>query len=187
MVIVNDRTPVMGHESERILEQLTQLWQVLKPKYFLLDFQRSGEDRTAAIARLLTQKLSCPVAVSESYARELDCPVFLSPPSLHVPLKKHLAPWAGREIWLEAATEAQQITVTHKGSLFETAHYTELEEPIFQEEALHCRYHIRLTENAAVFELERRKEELAALSEEAETLGVAMTVGLYQQLGLEFA
>ena len=185
MVIINDRTPVMGHEPERILEQLTQLWQVLKPKYFLLDFQRSGEDRTATIARLLTQKLPCPTAVSESYARKLDCPVFLSPPPLHVSLKKHLAPWSGREIWLEAATEAAQITVTHKGSLFEMAHYTELDEPIFQEETLHCRYHIRLTENAAVFELERRKEELETLLNEAEIMGVTLAVGLYQQLGQE--
>lgn len=183
MVIVNDRTPVMGHDPQRILQQLTNLWETLKPKYFLLDLQRAGESLSFDIARLLVEKLPCPVGVSEYYARELNCPVFLPPPPLHIPLKQYLAPWKDREVWLETATEAEQITVTQEGSQFESARFEKLDEPIWGEETLHCRYHIRLTENAAMFELERRKEELETLLAEAETAGVSVSVGLYQQLG----
>ena len=183
MVIVNDRTPVMGHDPQRILQQLINLWETLKPKYFLLDLQRTGETLSFDIARLLVESLPCPVGVSEHYARELNCPVFLPPPSLHIPLKQHLAPWKDREVWLEAATEAEQITVTQEGSQFESSRFEKLDEPIFEEETLHCRYHIRLTEYTAMFELERRKEELETLLEEAETTGVSLLVGLYQQLG----
>lgn len=183
MVIVNDRTPVMGHDPQRILQQLMQLWENLKPKYFLLDLQRTGETLSLDIARLLVKNLPCPVGVTEHYARELNCPVFLPPPPLHIPLKQHLAPWKDREVWLETATEAEQITVTQEGSQFESARFEKLDEPIFGEETLHCRYHIRLTENAAMFELERRKEELETLLAEAETKGVSVSVGLYQQLG----
>lgn len=183
MVIVNDRTPVMGHDPQRILQQLTNLWETLKPKYFLLDLQRAGESLSFDIARLLVKNLPCPVGVSEYYARELSCPVFLPPPPLHIPLKQYLAPWKDREVWLETATEAEQITVTQEGSQFESARFEKLDEPIWGEETLHCRYHIRLTENAAMFELERRKEELETLLAEAETAGVSVSVGLYQQLG----
>ena len=183
MVIINDRTPVMEHDPERILQQLIKLWETRKPKYFLLDLQRAEDPLSFEIAQLLAANLPCPVGVSEYYARELQCPVFVAPPPLHVPLKKHLAPWLGREIWLEAAIETELITVTKEGSQFKTARFTELDDPVFQEEALHCRYHIRLTENAAIFELERRKEELEALLEEAEKTGVTLAVGLYQQLG----
>lgn len=183
MVIVNDRTPVMGHDPQRILQQLMQLWENLKPKYFLLDLQRTGETLSLDIARLLVKNLPCPVGVSEYYARELNCPVFLPPPPLHIPLKQHLAPWKDREVWLETATEAEQITVTQDGSQFESSRFEKLDEPIWGEETLHCRYHIRLTENAAMFELERRKEELETLLAEAETKGVSVSVGLYQQLG----
>lgn len=183
MVIVNDRTPVMGHDPQRILRELTQLWETLTPSCVLLDFQRCAEELSAAVARLLVENLPCPVGVSEHYAQGLNCPVFLSPPPLHVPLKKHLAPWSGREIWLEAALEAERISVTQDGSQFESTRFAKLDDPVFQEEALHCRYHISLTENAAVFELERGKEELETLLNEAEAAGVSLSVGLYQQLG----
>lgn len=183
MVIVNDRTPVQGHDPGLILEQLLQLHEDMKPSCFLLDLQRPGVDETAKIAQVLAEGLPCPVGITEHYAAALDCPVFLPPPALHVPLEAHLNHWKGRQVWLEAAPDAQTITVTAEGSRFDPADIESLDEPVFEDEALHCRYHIALANNAAVFHLLREKAELDALLAEAEKQGITHAVGLYQQLG----
>lgn len=183
MVIVNDRTPIHGHDPSLILEQLLQLQEDCNPSCFLLDFQRPDSSDAAKVARVLTQGLPCPVGISELYADVLDCPVFLPPPALHIPLDAHLSSWKGRRVWLEAATDAQTVTVTAQGSRFEPADVGNLDEPVFEDKALHCRYHTELTENAARFHMLRNKDELTALLAEAEKLGVTQAVGLYQQLG----
>lgn len=179
MIILNDRTPVQGHDPGLILEQLRLLYEQLKPSCFLLDLQRSG---ATEIVKTLTQGLPCPVGVTAEYAAALSCPVFLEPPPLHVPLQEHLAPWKGREVWLEAALEAERITVDTQGSQVEPADIALLDEPVFEEPELHCRYNIRLTENTAVFQLLRAKEDLVRLLEDAQKRGVTQAVGLYQQL-----
>lgn len=179
MIILNDRTPVQGHDPGLILEQLTLLYEQLMPSCFLLDMQRSG---ASDIVKVLTEGLPCPVGVTAGYARELSCPVFLEPPPLHVPLQEHLKPWKGREIWLEAALEAERITVDTQGSHLEQATLDALDEPVFEEPELYCRYHITLTDNTAVFQLLRTKEDLVRLLEDAQKFGITQAVGLYQQL-----
>ena len=179
MIILNDRTPVQGHDPGLILEQLTILYEQLAPNCFLLDLQRPGGTQ---IVKALTQGLPCPVGVTAAYAKELSCPVFLEPPPLHVPLQEHLAPWEGREVWLEAALEAERITVDTQGSQVEPADIALLDEPVFEEPELHCRYHIKLTDNTAVFQLLRAREDLVRLLEDAQNFGVTQAVGLYQQL-----
>lgn len=186
MIIVNDRTPIHGHDHNRILQQLTQLFEKLHPACFLLDFQRPRIDETAALTRLLTEKLPCPVGVTQYYAHGLDCPVFLEPPPLHIPLQEHLAPWQARQIWLEAAADAEKITVTKEGSQFALTRDTDLPEPVFEEPVLHCRYHTVVSNDRAIFHLVRQKPELAQLLKEAEALGITQAVGLYQQLGSSF-
>jgi hypothetical protein len=183
MVIVNDRTPVDQHDPEVIVQQLLSLIDSCKPKYFLLDLQRPGALQTTQIVRLLVQQLPCPVGISPAYADELDCPVFLPPPPLHRPLKEYLTPWLGRPIWLEAALSAQTVTVTAEGSRFEPVQMSELPEPAFCDDVLHCRYHIDCRPDAAVFTLQRDNEHLENMLEEAELLGVELAVGLYQELG----
>lgn len=179
MIILNDRTPVQGHDSGLILEQLTILYEQLMPSCFLLDLQRPG---ASEITKVLTRELPCPVGVTAAYAQELSCPVFLEPPPLHIPLREHLESWKGREIWLEAALEAEKITVDTQGSRVEPADISILDEPAFEEPELHCRYNIRLAENTAVFQLLRAREDLATLLEDAQKCGVTQAVGLYQQL-----
>jgi hypothetical protein len=182
MVIINDRTPVDRHDPEVILQQLLVLADTYKPGCFLLDFQRPGQMQTLQIARLLAQGLPCPVGISEPYAEELSCPVFLPPP-LHISLQEYLKPWQGRPVWLEATCTAQTVTVTKNGSCFEPAQITDLPEPFFDDEALHCSYHIDCKPDAAVFTLQRDKAQLETMLAEAESLGVELAVGLYQQLG----
>lgn len=181
LIIVNDRMPPDRHDPQRILEQLQQLGEHLKPAGFLLDFQRPGIPFNQKLSDILTEGLSFPVGVSDTYAGEGSYPVFLSQPQLHIPLQDALAPWDGREIWLEAALQTQCYTLTTAGCVISDAPDTLLAEPAFDEPTLFCKYHISLSENEAIFTLQRAKKELDALLQNAE--GVALAVGLYQQLG----
>ncbi len=180
LIILNDRTPADRHDPHRILAQLLELEEALKPDGFLLDFQRSGMTLNKKIAQVLVNGLSCPVGVTAEYAKDLNCPVFLEPPPLHMALADHIAPWASREIWLEAALEARRYTVTAEGCNIQDTENEPLAEPVFTEESLFCRYHIDLLEDAAVFTLQRSKTELDILLEQA--CDITRAVGLYQQL-----
>lgn len=182
MLILNDRTPVYGHDPQLIAQQLQQAADVLSADGLLLDFQRPDHPETAAVAAAILKTLSCPVAVSEHYANDLDCPVFLSPPPLDCPPEIHFAPWKGRELWLEAALDSACITLTEKGSTYTPLFPPETPEPFHYEPRLFCRYHIELTDSTARFTLYRTKAELASLLEEAPRLGVTRAIGLYQEL-----
>lgn len=181
LLILNDRTPVCGHDPALICRQLVQLAEQLHPDGILLDFQRPDDPQTAAIAAAIVHALPCPVGVSAVYAKELDCAVFLPPPPLHQPLDTYIRPWKGRDIWLEAALGSQCITVTKEGSSFRDAPYRD-EEDGFEDTHLCCRYRIRLTDDAASFTLLRTPAMLQKLLEQAAGLGITRAVGLYQEL-----
>ena len=118
MVIIDDAMPPQGHDPELIAKQLTILATDMDISCFLLDFQRPNIAEAQTIANFLAQALPCPVGITPAYAANLTCPVFLPPPPLHVPLKKHIAPWKEREIWLELATETFEIKVSAEGSTY---------------------------------------------------------------------
>lgn len=183
LLILNDRTPVQGHDPDLIVRQLMQITQECKVSGVLLDLQRPENEDTAVIVKAIVGALGCPVGVSEAYAKDLTCPVFLPPPPLHKPLKEYLTPWSGREIWLEAALDSEVITLTPEGSRFTPVFPTQAAEPSFLEVILHCRYHIEIKDKQVDFTLFRTQETLDALLQEAESLGVAQAVGLYQELG----
>lgn len=185
MLLLNDCTPICGHDPEAITKQLQQMVDQLECDSVLLDFQRPDCPETVALTKFLIRKLECPVGVSDLYARDLDCPVFLPPAPLDQPLKDHLAPWNGREIWLEAATDAACITVTEKGS---SASPVTCPQPLkrhFLDQALHCWYWTERSEKEVRFYLWRDSRQLNALLEEAEALGISKAIGLYQQLGAD--
>ena len=186
MVIVNDCIPMQGHDPAYILTQLNELLEKLKPDCILLDFQRPYNADVLALVKLLTASLPCPVGVSELYAMDLPCPVFVSAPPVDRMLKAHLAPWEGREIWLEVAEDAQTATVSEDGCTFSPAGIEITDETFLLDQEVHCAYRVELTPEAAVFHLRRSKAELHELLTEAETLKIPIAVGLYQQLGTDF-
>lgn len=183
MVIVNDRTPAQGHDPTEVVFQLQTLDKAWKPAYFLLDLQRPADPQTTRIVRAVADAFGDRVGVSEVYAGELDCPVFVGACPLRVPLSKHLKKWTGREIWLEAALETEIVTVGEAGSRIEPAALQELGEPAFYDEKLCCRYRTELLGDRAVFTVQRDQAALQKLLDAAEKLGVKLAVGLYQQLG----
>lgn len=185
MVIVNDRTPVQGHDKVTVVRQLCELYEALKPGYILLDLERPQNPETQEIAEEIVKALPCPVGVSQLYAKDLNCPVFLPPPAIDCPLKDHLQPWHGREIWLEMATDAQTATVTEDCCHFAPAPVAPLEEPLFDSEVF-CHYRAEYKEDAAVVHLLRDQAALQEMLRSAEGFGVTLAVGLYQELGAEF-
>ena len=182
LLILNDRTPVSGHDPNTVCSMLLDAQQRLRCGGIVLDLQRRNCEETAAIAAKVST-LPCPVAVSQWYAKDLSCAVFLSSVPLHKPLAEYLSPWSGRDIWLEAATGCTQITVTETGS-----HFSQLldlpDGPFpFCDRALHCRYRTQVENDSIQFTLYRGKEELNDLLEDAQGFGITRAVGLYQELG----
>ena len=180
MIIINDRTPLHGHDPEYILDQCLQLYESLSPACFLLDLQRPGELLAEKIGALLAEKSPCPVGITAQYGKDLSCPVFLPPPPMHAPLEEYLLPWKDRPIWLEAVTEGAIITVDSNGCTVLPHSPTVLPEPIFMENTLHFLYHTRLLEHAVEFQLLRDRQCLQSFLACAENLGVSLAAGLYQ-------
>lgn len=184
LLILNDRTPICGHDPEQILGRLTELVQRFSCSGVLLDFQRSGEPETARLAMHLLEQLPCPAAVSEAYATYDRHPVFLPPVPPEVPVEEYLAPWKGREIWLEVSLEGRILELTEEGLLKKQAEDTPAEG--HWDEELCCHYRIAVDDRVR-FSLYRTEEDLRQLLTRAEKMGVARAVGLYQELGaMEF-
>lgn len=176
LLILNDRTPICGHDPHLVAQQLEDIVTAFHCSSILLDLQRPGGEAVVdAVVRL-----SCKVAVTPAYAKDENCAVFLPPPPLTLPLPQHIAPWKNREIWLEAALEQCTIRVTKDGS-------REVDRPPFPcpyvDSALHCRYGMEIQPQYIDFHLQRDQQQLSALMAEGQELGISQFVGLYQQLG----
>ena len=181
VLIVDDITPPHRHDPVFIAKQLTQCVETLQCSAILLDFQRSGCEKTQTIAKHLVSSLPCPVVVSEFYAGDQSCPVFLSPVPPSTALETHILPWESREIWLEICLEGEILTLTENGCETTPFPYPDPDAAGFTEEKLHCHYKIETNEKSARFTLWRTKEDMENLLEEVETVGISGVVGLYQE------
>ena len=177
MVILNDRTPIHGHDPKSILCKLGEL----KPHLLLLDFQQQEVEETAHLADFLVKNMDCPVGVTHWYGERLDCPVFLPPVPPDVAVSDYLAPWQGREIWLEAALAGITYTVTANGST--AAPLPHPPKDGLADKDLHCHYKIEEYISRVEFYLYRTPEDLQSLLKDAKSHGVTTAVGLYQELG----
>lgn len=182
ILILNDRVSIHGHDAQRVAQQLLSAAQELEADGILLDLQRPYSDEARLVVEAILSDASLPVAVTPPYAHDLTCPVFLPSPPVNCPLEVHIAPWKDREVWLEAALEVQQITVTKDGSSSQlTPQWDAPEEGLIDSE-LHCHYHIDSSPKRILFTLWRTGEDLQELLKEAQKLGISRGVGLYQEL-----
>lgn len=182
LLILNDRTPIHGHDPEQIAAQLCACMEELHCAALLLDFQRPDCEETKALIKFLLQAIKRPVVVSDVYAEEQDCPVFLPPVPPSVGLETYFSPWKSRDIWLEIGLDGEQITLTEQGSISIPLPHLTAHETGFSDSKLHCHYKIDVTDTQAQFTLWRSKEDLEDLLSEAEAFGIAATVGLFQEL-----
>ena len=186
MLILDDRQNCFTHSPDLVARQLLDAVQQLGCESVLLDFQRPADPESITMVRIIVEALPCPVAVTEEFAKDLTCPVFLAPCPLHVPMADYLLPWNGREIWLEAALCQENITVTKHGTTFAPFYPVHVPEGSFYSEKLRCRYSTSVSGDCIAFTLFDTPETLKGKLQEAHALGVCRMVGLYQELGTFF-
>lgn len=182
MLILNDRTPIAGHDANLIANQLNELAVQLQISSLLLDFQRPDNPETTRLIDTLGKSISLPMGISELYAESKSFPVFLPPPPPNISLEKYLAPWSGREIWLDCALDSMCITVTETGSAYTQQTFSS-QNPLHYDHTLFCHYQIETDNHSARFLLHRTFDDLINLLEQAEQLGITKAIGLYQELG----
>ena len=183
LLILDDSIPIQGHDPQRIAAELGACLEQLQCVGLLLDFQRAGEEQTRKLVEYLCETLPFPIVVSDTYAGGLDCGVFVSPIPPDEAITPRLAPWQGREIWLDTTTQGLEIFLTEHGATSTPLPPWNCPEGGFEEMRLHCHYRISLEENGALFTLWRTKSDIEAQLSEAEALGVTAAVGLYQEFG----
>jgi hypothetical protein len=179
LLIVNDITPIHGHDPERIRDALQDLISAFQCDGILLDFQREGSEEAMQLAKKLLD-LPTGVCVSEKYAKKLTCPVFLSPPPIRKRLDEYLSPWQDREIWLEAALSREVVEVTQKRISIQP--WEGDPEASHRDIDLCCHYGITAQQHCTKFHLQRTQEDLSEMLNAAAGMGVTRAVGLYQEL-----
>ena len=147
----------------------------------MLDFQREHSPAAAVIVHSLVQELPCPVGVPPCYAKELDCPVFLPPVPPHIPADEYLQPWSNREIWLELALDAAEITITPQGSNVQPLLFSAPNGQNHHNNELHCHYCIRANSYEIRFHLYRTQDDLQALVNSITLPNVTRAIGLYSE------
>ncbi len=186
MLILTDRISCAGHCRDLVVQQLLEAVEHLHCESVLLDFQRPWDAEAHAMAKAIAEALPCPVAVTEAFAYDLSCPVFLAPCPLHKPLAEHLRPWSGREIWLEAALCQEHITVTSTGTTIAPVYPLQYPDGGFYDGRLQCRYYTDLSDDHITFTLFDTAETLKKKLDTAHSFGVCRAVGLWQELGTRF-
>lgn len=181
LILLDDITPIRGHDPELIADQLMDCIQRLRPCGILLDFQRPDNTETAALVKHLAQSLPCPVIVSEIYAQDVTCPIFLPSLSPSVPLEEYIFPWIGRDIWLEISPSSESLTLTEQGCKRESIPCPDHRTNGFAEKSLNCHYTIEVKNKSARFILWRTRDDLTQFMEDAHKLGITGFVGLYQE------
>ena len=177
LLVLTDAFPPDDSKQESLIRKL----KTMNAGSILLDFQRKGDRGGYGFAKRLCEAVECPVILPEIYADKLNGPVFLPPVPLHSSLDEYLAPWKGREVWLDVSREAAQITLRESGSEYAWLGSFLPPENGHWEKKLSCHYRISLEEEAAVFTLWRTESDLEALLREAGQMGVQNVIGLYQE------
>lgn len=183
LLMLDDANPVSGHDPELVAEQLREVVERFSCAGILLDFQRTGQMETVAMAAELCRRLPGQVTASAACAGELSCPVCLPPVPCSVPLPEYLAPWKGQRIWLEGGKTKEIWDVTEQGANRREILGELTPEQGFWEETLHCHYTVTKMEESLQFTLWRTAEDLENMQAEAENCGVTALVGLWQELG----
>lgn len=181
LLILNDRTSIHGHDPERVCRELNTALHRFGCVGLLVDFQNPVCPEARVLAAYLDAHLEAPMGIGPDYAAE-NAAVFLPPAPTDVAVGEYLRKWAGREIWLEAALEGQNITLTPEGAVYSPNRRRDFDH-VHEEQTLHCHYSIEDTPQGILFHTWRTMEDLKQLLQEAEAFGVTQAIGLYQELG----
>lgn len=182
LLMLNDQLPFRDNDPQAILEQLRGTLERFSCRGLVVDFQRPEEAAQARLAELLYRRLPCPVCVTPEYAPS-GCPVLLPPIAAYEAPETVLAPWNGREIWLETGLARAQIQLTPQGAAYsDWQGRTSLP---FYDARLCCHYGIRIDQEQVRFFLARQAEDQKRLLKRLEGLGVHLGIGLYQEFSAQ--
>jgi len=182
MLMLNDRTPICGHDPELVAQTLCDTAQDLECDSILLDFQRKDCNELFKVIGTVLARASCPVGVSTLYAVDFDCPVLIPPIPPQVFPEEALAPWKGRELWLEVSSEGTEIAVTEEGSRYTPLPHHFPRKTAHKDSELHCHYEITVKEDRVLFQLGRTPEDQSTLLNAVKELGVTHALGLWQEM-----
>ena len=118
MLMVDDRNPISSQDPHVVATTLAEAADRLGITGILLDFERPPAAVSQAMAACIIRMLPCPVGIPPAYGASLDCPLFLPPCPLHIPMAEYLKPWQHRKIWMEARMLQQTVTVTSTGTVY---------------------------------------------------------------------
>lgn len=183
IIILNDRTPIYRHDPTVVAQQLNMLCKEFDAEAVLLDFQRPFSEEYEAVVIQVVNTSTVPVGVTEAYASTPSCSVFLPPPSLRCKPAEHLKKWQDREIWLEAALEAELVTITADNVLISPTSHPDNINEFLADKDLFCHYQAKIADNHITFLLNRSYDDLIKITELASQMGVTKVIGLYQELG----
>lgn len=179
LLIVNDRTPIHGHDPVRVADELNAVCKALQCAGILLDFQNTPCEESLHLAQYLTEHIEQPLGVAAPYWCK-GAAVFLPCLPTNQMLSDYLENWSGEKVWLETALIGQDITLSANGADFRSA-FGVLEGG-FEDTSLHCHYRIEDSEDRVILHTWRNRDDLAKLIAEAADCGVLCCVGLYQEL-----
>lgn len=182
MLMLNDRTPIGGHDPKLVAQTLCEAAKNLECHGILLDFQRQDCPEIPEVIQAVLEQACCPVGVSSLYADGLDCPVLVAPILPHILPEDALTCWKGRELWLEVSSDGTEIAVSAEGSRYTSLPHYQPEQSAHHDPALHCHYTITLEDNQVRFQLGRTKEDQAFLVHAVKALGVSCALGLWQEM-----
>lgn len=178
LLILNDRTPICGHDPERVCRELKETISKLNCSGLLVDFLNPPNQESLALTSYLAANLPVSLGLPPEYAAA-GCAVFVPAVPTLTPVSQYLSRWQGQEIWLELALGGQAVALKADG-----AHFGENRFPrkgiIHTDDVLHCHYVIEEQQDAFIFHTWRTAEDLDALLEDAGQIKFA--VGLYQEL-----
>lgn len=179
LLILNDRTPIHGHDPERVCRELRQAIMKWDCTGLLVDFQNPPTQEALNLTGFLSAQLGFPLGLPPEYASDENIVFVPAVPTL-TPVSQYLSRWKGREIWLEEALGGQVVTLKEDG-----AHLEENRFPragiVHADSTLHCHYTIEMEPDAVRFHTWRSPADLDALLEDAAGQ-VKLAVGLYQEL-----
>lgn len=180
LLMVTDQFPPQNHDSALILRQLITSVEENEISGVILDFQRPYCEETNIMADAICKALPCPVALTPPYIKDKDCIVFVPPVPVWQSAKNWLMPYQGREIWLETEMAGTEMILTGDGCSCQSLELP-LQGEILRDSLCRCHYTICIEQERAIFSLCRTEEDLQLLLSDAEKLGAAKALGLYQQ------
>lgn len=176
MVILNDRIPFLHHDCRLIASQLASL----PCESLLLDLQNTEPEQAKELITSVLSVVSVPVAVSEQYAVDCPCAVFLSTVDADRDPLASLNAWSGRDIWLDMSPGCVCYRIDSHGSR-RTREKIFPDSPIHADPNLPCHYGITLTEAEAIFYIYRTWEDIARIMDQGKKMGISRCIGLHQE------